>query len=71
MLRRLADEADWWRIRDLLIDTFDATPRGWNWDIRRWDGSRFHNAIVTPVETLATTVALAEDSTGRLLGAVH
>jgi len=30
-------------VRQLLIDTFPITPTGFNWEVRRWDGSRFHD----------------------------
>ena len=41
--RPFRDEADFWRVRDLLIETYPITPVDFNWEIRRWDGRRFHN----------------------------
>jgi hypothetical protein len=36
-------EDDFWKVRNLLIETYPITPPGWNWEIRRWDGRRFHS----------------------------
>jgi GNAT superfamily N-acetyltransferase len=44
---------------------------GWNWDVRRWDGSRFHAERPLDDQAFATTVGIWEDRTGRLVGAVH
>ena len=41
--RLYRDEKDFWRVRRLLIDTEGITPVGFNWEVRRWDGTRFHN----------------------------
>jgi len=69
--RRCTAEADWWRIRSLLVETGPDVPAGWNWDVRRWDGWRFHNERPVDVPELARTIALWESPGGRLLGAVH
>lgn len=42
--RELETDADWWAVRDLLVRTQPITPVGWNWDVRHWDGQRFHSA---------------------------
>ena len=31
---------DFWRVRQLLVDTYPITPTDFNWEVRRWDGSR-------------------------------
>jgi hypothetical protein len=38
------DEADFWRVRELLLETYPTTPPDLNWEVRRWDGSGFHKA---------------------------
>lgn len=35
-------DEDFWRVRQLLVDTYPITPTGFNWEVRRWDGTRFH-----------------------------
>ena len=35
-------EQDWWEIRDFLVEIFSIAPPGHVWDVRRWDGHRFH-----------------------------
>ncbi|MBI3957829.1 MAG: hypothetical protein HY328_03390 [Chloroflexi bacterium] len=36
-------DEDFWRVRQLLIDIYSITPTGFNWEVRRWDGTRFHD----------------------------
>jgi ribosomal protein S18 acetylase RimI-like enzyme len=69
--RPLRDDADFWRIRDLSIETYPITGPGWNWDIRRWDGSRFYeeNPVLNP--DWQRTIRLWETGDGRLAGAVN
>jgi mycothiol synthase len=40
--RPFASETDWWKVRNLLIETFSMTGPGLNWEIRHWEGNRFH-----------------------------
>ncbi|HYO42975.1 MAG TPA: GNAT family N-acetyltransferase [Candidatus Limnocylindrales bacterium] len=68
---RPADDADWWAIRELLVRTHAASPPGWNWDIRRWDGSRFHNDVPVLPDAMAAGIGMWESADGRLVGAVH
>ena len=65
------DDADWWAVRDLLVRAHHASPPGWNWDIRRWDGSRFHNEIPRLPVWFTARTRLWEDGDGRLVGVVH
>ena len=69
--RPFAGEADWQRVRDLLIETFPVTGPGFNWDFRRWDGHRFHcdNTAITP--EWCKGMQLWETTEGRLTGLVH
>lgn len=69
--RPLRDERDWWRVRALLVATHATVRPGWNWDIRRWDGWRFHAEEPVSQEGLARVVSLWETPDGRLRGAVH
>jgi len=41
--RPYRDDQDFWRVRNLLIETYPITPPDFNWEVRRWDGSRFHS----------------------------
>lgn len=65
------DDADWQAVRDLLVRTHGAQGPGWNWDIRRWDGLRFHNATPVLADRLAAVTGCWEDDAGRLVGVVH
>jgi GNAT superfamily N-acetyltransferase len=67
----LYNEADFWRVRDLLIESYPVTPLGFNWEIRRWDGKRFYEANPQwPGQCLAGRVQLWETKAGRLVGVV-
>jgi GNAT superfamily N-acetyltransferase len=65
------DETDWWAIRGLLVRTFATTSPGWNWDIRRWDGKRFHNEDGRVPSWIAEGIGLWETAAGALVGVVH
>jgi ribosomal protein S18 acetylase RimI-like enzyme len=65
------DDADWRAVRDLLVRTHGAQGPGWNWDIRRWDGMRFHREAPVIADHLAAVIGCWEDAAGRLVGAVH
>lgn len=69
--RPLQCEADFWRVRDLLVATYACTPLGFNWEIRRWDGSRFHHATDDWFARSARAVQLWETSDGQLVGVVN
>ena len=64
-------EADFWRVRDLLIETYPITPPGFNWDVRRWDGQRFHRADIHLNPEWERRVRLWETEDRRLVGVVH
>lgn len=68
--RELATDADWWAVRDLLIRTFRDVPVGWNWEIRRWDGWRFHSPTLGLSPLMRRGIGLWE-ADGRLVGAAH
>jgi mycothiol synthase len=68
--RQLECDADWWAVRDLLVRTHASTPVAWNWDVRHWDGSRFHRERDLLALPGRAAVGLWEVS-GRLVAAVH
>jgi mycothiol synthase len=80
-------EADFWRVRALLVETYPITGLGFNWEIRRWDGRHFHNAdlsmdafggaIVGNISDIPGSqawrdrCAVWETADGRIVGAAH
>jgi mycothiol synthase len=69
--RPFQSEADFWSVRQLLIDTYGITGPYFNWEIRRWDGQRFHgdDAILNP--DWVKLIRLWETVDGRLVGVAH
>jgi mycothiol synthase len=59
-MRPMQNEADFWRMRRLLVDTVPITPVGFNWDMRRLDGQRFYNADLESNRLLNRPVQLWE-----------
>jgi predicted N-acetyltransferase YhbS len=62
-------------VRNLMIETYRITPTGFNWDIRHWDGWRFHgeNGDWNPEWAKQIHLWETEDTRGnsRLVGVVH
>lgn len=69
--RLCTDEEDWWAVRRLLIQTYEAAPPYWNWEMRRWDGQRFHSETTELSAAQLAQIGLWEAADGRLVGAVH
>jgi GNAT superfamily N-acetyltransferase len=69
--RPLTTDQDYWRVRNLLIQTYPITPFGFNWEIRRWEGRRFHDNHPDQLGNWAKNVQLWETETGELIAAVH
>src|SRR5512137_1060341 len=69
--RPYRDERDFWRVRELLLETYPITPPDFNWEVRRWDGSRFHSATASWDPYWEGRVGLWETGGGRLVGVVH
>ncbi len=70
--RPFQTEDDFWKVRNLLIETYPITPPGWNWEIRRWDGRRFHSIDFSVHDmTREGPIHLWETAEERLVGAVH
>jgi mycothiol synthase len=65
------EDADFWRVRELLLETYPITPPDFNWEVRRWDGSRFHHPEARWDPYWEGRVRLWETEEGRLVGAVH
>ena len=68
--RTFRDDSDFWRVRNLLVETYPITPTAFNWQIRRWDGQRFHRAEAALDPRWAERIRLWETGDGRLVGAV-
>ena len=64
-------DGDFWRVRELLLETYPITPPEFNWEVRRWDGSRFHNAGAAWDPHWKGRVRLWEVGGDMLVGAVH
>ncbi len=70
--RPIRDDEDFWLVHRLLIETYPITPPGFNWDIRRWEGSYFYNEEPGwDTRWGGERVRLWETEEGRLVGAVH
>lgn len=69
--RPLESDADFWRVRKLLVETYSCTPLGFNWDVRRWDGARFHHATPDWATRFAGRVQMWETDGGQLVGVVN
>lgn len=69
--RPLQGDEDFWRVRNLLLETVPLTPLDFNWDIRRWEGKRFYEATPSQNGRLAGRVQLWLTQEERLVGAVH
>lgn len=69
--RPFQGEADFWRVRQLLIETYPITPTSFNWEIRRWDGWRYHRQHTDITPLWHERIHLWETETGRLVGVAH
>jgi GNAT superfamily N-acetyltransferase len=68
--RLMRDDGDFWRMRNLLVETAPLMPVGFNWDVRRLDGQRFYNADLAANRLLNRQVCLWETMDGHLAGYV-
>ena len=64
-------DADFERIWRLCRDTYPITPVGWNWEIRRWEGQRYHDPDPAPDPRWTAWIRLWETGDGRLVGVAH
>ena len=63
-------DVDFWRVRDLLIDTYPLTPPDFNWEVRRWDGNRFHREQDKLIQE-SKNYHVWETASGELAGVVN
>jgi mycothiol synthase len=59
-------DADFWRMRQLLVDTVPITPIGFNWDVRWLEGQRFYEAHVDAPQFAQRPIQLWENAAGEL-----
>jgi len=66
-------EADFWLVRQFLLDAWGLAAPGHVWDVRRWDGAYHHRAQSgwDAHWRGGQAVGLWETPAGRLVGAVH
>lgn len=69
--RAFTSEEDWQRVRQLLIETFPITGLELNWEIRHWDGNRYHREGPEWQPELYEGFQLWETADGQLAGLVH
>lgn len=69
--RHLTIDDDFWLVRDLLIRTYPITPIGFNWEIRRWEGKRFHDDNPHWIADWGKHAQMWETEMGELVAAVH
>ena len=70
-MRALTSEQDWWRCRGLLVETHAISGPGFNWEIRHWDGNRFHSPGPSWRPEEYGNFCLWETERGRLVGFAH
>jgi GNAT superfamily N-acetyltransferase len=66
----MAGDADFWRMRRLLVETVPITPFGFNWDVRWLDGQRFYEANPTTSRLWDLPIALWENAEEQLVAYV-
>ena len=71
LTRPLENERDWWRVRNLLIETHGLSGPEFNWEIRHWDGNRFHRAGPLWNPASYEKFCLWETEHGQLVGVAH
>ncbi len=69
-VRPLVDD-DFDGLRMLLVDTLRITPPGFNWEVRRLDGKRYHNPTARLAERFTHGSAVWTTASGRIVAAVH
>lgn len=69
--RSFQSDDDFWKVRQFLIETYPITPPDLNWEIRRWEGARFHNEDAALDPGWAAQIHLWETEAGKLVGVVN
>jgi len=67
----LESEKDWWRVRQLLIETHPITGPEFNWEIRHWDGDRCLRNGPPWLPANGQKYCLWETGEGDLAGMTH
>ncbi|MFZ0548355.1 MAG: N-acetyltransferase [Candidatus Promineifilaceae bacterium] len=68
---RPIQEADFERVRLLLLESTALTPPGFNWNIRRWEGCRWYNPAAAGNPDWNRNSWLWETAAGQPVGLVH
>ncbi len=63
-------DVDFWRMRQLLVETVPITPIGFNWDVRWLEGQRFYEADVDTPHFAQRPIRLWENAAGKLVAFV-
>jgi len=69
--RGLQGEADFWRIRQLLLQTYPRVPAGFNWEIRNWEGMYLYGEQPGWAPAWEGASRVWETVDGRLAAALH
>lgn len=69
--RSYEGDDDFWSIRNFLIETYPIAPPVLNWEVRRWDGQRFHRENLDVQADWQTKVHLWVMTDERVVGVVH
>ncbi|MCI0711568.1 MAG: GNAT family N-acetyltransferase [Chloroflexi bacterium] len=69
--RSYEGDDDFWSIRNFLIETYPIAPPVLNWEVRRWDGQRFHRENLDVQADWQHKIHLWEMTDGRVVGVVH
>ncbi len=64
-------DEDFDAVRALLVETACITPPGFNWEVRRLDGSRFHGDPPIFEDEFLDGSAIWRTSSGRVVAAIH
>ncbi len=64
-------DEDFDAVRTLLVETACITPPGFNWEVRRLDGSRFHGDPPVLEDDFLDGSAIWRTSSGRVVAAIH
>ena len=69
--RPLQGERDFWRIRQLLVETYPLAPAGFNWEIRNWEGKWFYDERPGWDPAWEAAGRVWETTAGHLVAALH
>jgi ribosomal protein S18 acetylase RimI-like enzyme len=64
-------DRDFWRVRNLLVESYHITGLGFNWDIRRWDGWFAYRVDMSVDRNGGRPMQVWETQAGALVGIAH